>query len=866
MDELGVTEEDIENLSEAEKKRVLELVFQRMALEAKDKFLPFIHFMDPHFCEGRHHQIIAEHLEALENNEFNRLAVWMPPRSGKSFLISKYFPAWFIGRHPRSQILAISYSIDQVKTWGRQVRSVVQDKNFQAVFPGVQVSPDFRAADQWTTTDGGIYNGAGITGGIAGKGASLGIIDDPINEQDAYSVAALKHVQRWYPGGFRSRLMPNGKIVLTQCMTGDTQVLMGDKTWKPLSEIEKGDLVETWNDGQFETKTVLNSGITGNDPIYTIKTGNHTVRCNNRHPFLVWRPDELSLQPSARTTEWVKAEDLVVGDKLVVAYSWKGDGKEKRLSKDDAWLLGFMLGDGWVVKRHRRRKAEYATCVAKGIHKTLNEKVIRLFKSKWGVDITLTNAGYYRTDKHRVGNWLARNGLKPGVGAKDKRIPSYIYRSRPAIREAFLSGFVAADGMLRSSGRVEIGLANRELVADVKRLAMSLGYKVSNISEDHAWRQPPNSPTPVWSECFRVSYNIDNKAKVPFESKSVTSISIGASEDVYDLEVEDNANFIAEGLVVHNTRWNLEDLSGWLTQRAKENPELDQWKVLKIPGLLDLEAATMLGWTPELSGEYSPDTTYWPPAENPPEGAELTGWSTKYMKQTKLELPENQWQALYMQNPIPEGGAIFKDSYFQSWVEQTPPDCDFTMFSIDTAYSKKQKADFSAISYLGTWKNETGFVNLIGLGAWKGRWSFPEQKAEIIRLYHEHKPDVILVEEKATGKSIIDELRLAGLPVAGFNPGRDDKATRAHACCPYIFDGRFWLPAHKEWANDLRAELLRFTGTGNEKDDWVDTVTQAIIWLRQNNLLTISTDWSAINAEDWEKQEAEILSRGARVF
>lgn len=196
------------------KKELLAALEERAILQARTRFLPYIEHLNPMFVRGRHHELVAEHLEAVDRGDIKRLMVFMPPRASKSMMISQYFPSWYIGRHPTQQILSISYNIDLVSFFGRFVRNTVSSDDYRAIFPKVELSTDSRASDRWMTTAGGVYNAVGIGGGIAGKGASLGIIDDPLNEQDAWSKAKRDHVIQWFPGGFLSRLMPGGKIII----------------------------------------------------------------------------------------------------------------------------------------------------------------------------------------------------------------------------------------------------------------------------------------------------------------------------------------------------------------------------------------------------------------------------------------------------------------------------------------------------------------------------------------------------------------------------------------------------------------------------------------------------------------------------
>lgn len=158
--------------------------------------------------------MISDHLIAVEAGRIKRLIICLPPRHGKSEMGSLRFPAWFLGRNPGKQILCVSYSADLAEGWGSEIRNLISDEEYQRVFPAITLRKDKRAAGHWRTNQGGIYNAGGVTGGIAGKGAHIAVIDDPLSEQDAYSESAREHVKRWYPGGLRSRLMPGGAVIL----------------------------------------------------------------------------------------------------------------------------------------------------------------------------------------------------------------------------------------------------------------------------------------------------------------------------------------------------------------------------------------------------------------------------------------------------------------------------------------------------------------------------------------------------------------------------------------------------------------------------------------------------------------------------
>ena len=124
------------------------LLSQKIEQESKDDFLTFVRMMAPSivsdFRMGRHIEIISNKLKQLEDGEIKRLMVFLPPRSSKSVICSKLFPAWYIGRNPQHEILTVSHSDQLSSDFGRSVRDVVNTEDFQKVFRGVQLKSDVR--------------------------------------------------------------------------------------------------------------------------------------------------------------------------------------------------------------------------------------------------------------------------------------------------------------------------------------------------------------------------------------------------------------------------------------------------------------------------------------------------------------------------------------------------------------------------------------------------------------------------------------------------------------------------------------------------------------------------------------------------
>ena len=171
----------------------------RVQQQSKADFITFVRQMAPSlvsdFKMGRHIEVISEKLQQLESGKIKRLMVFLPPRSSKSVICSKLFPAWYIGRNPEHEILTVSHSDQLSSDFGRSVRDVVNDEKFQDIFKGVNLRTDVRAAGKWKTNQGGTYYAAGVRSQIAGRGAHIAILDDVMSEEDSYSEAGRRYVK-----------------------------------------------------------------------------------------------------------------------------------------------------------------------------------------------------------------------------------------------------------------------------------------------------------------------------------------------------------------------------------------------------------------------------------------------------------------------------------------------------------------------------------------------------------------------------------------------------------------------------------------------------------------------------------------------
>ena len=462
---------------------------RKRVLLAQNDFLAFIAAIDADYKFGTHLKRLGALLMQIEEGLKDRIAVSMAPRFGKSQMISIYYPAWYLGRHPDHKMILASHTSDLAVDMARKVRNLMQSDDYKTIFPGVTIAADAKAAGKWNTTKGGEVFAVGVGGALAGRGAHLAIIDDPLSEQDikAGNTASLDTVYEWFRAGLRTRLMPGGKIAIL------------------------------------------------------------------------------------------------------------------------------------------------------------------------------------------------------------------------------------------------------------------------------------------------------------------------------------------------HTRWHQRDLIGRLIKDSTLNPEADQYEIFEFPAILTVPNSAA---DPD-SEDYDPDApvelqkSLWPEQ-----------WSSEHLLRTKASMPAWQWNAQYQQQPTAQEAAIIKRDQIKWWAKEDPPEVDFTVQAWDTALTTNERSDYSACHTWGVWQNEDGVDNVILLNRVKGKYEFPELKRTALQQVKDWEPDTVIVEAKASGQPLIDEMRRSGIMVQDYTPGKgQDKIARVNAISDMFTSGQVWFP-ETWWASEVVEELLSFPN--GEHDDDVDATTLALIRIPKN--------------------------------
>ena len=374
-------------------------------------------------------------------------------------------------------------------------------------------------------------------------------------------------------------------------------------------------------------------------------------------------------------------------------------------------------------------------------------------------------------------------------------------------------------------------------------LAVNFGRKVKNLLETEEYQE-------IFEDC---ELSVDSKASGRWDTKSggmyyavgvgsnlagrggdlividdphseQTAMSASGFENAWEWYTAGPRQRLQPGgaIVLVQTRWSEKDMTGNLIRQMTKDSIADQWEVVELPAILP-------------SGEPT-----WPEF-----------WKREELEQVKASVPAYQWNAQYQQDPTAEELSILKREWWKVWDKEEVPNLQYVIQSYDTAFSKRETADYSAITTWGVFYplEIGGPPNLILRDAQKGRWDFPELKEIALDQYKFWDPETVIIEAKASGMPLTHELQNMGIPVVNFTPSRgNDKLSRVHSISPLFEAGMIWAPEER-WAEDVIEECAAFpNGT---HDDLVDSLTQALMRYRQGNFVQIPTD-------DWEEGEGSM--------
>ena len=775
--------------------------------DARTHFIDFARYVWPAAILGAHHKKMADAFDRIANGTLKRLIINMGPRHTKSEFSSYLLPAFSMGRRPDLKIIQATHTGELAVRFGRKVRNLMDTDTYREVFQDVKLQADSKAAGRWDTSHGGEYFAVGVGGAMTGRGADLLIIDDPHALEVSTPIPT-----------------PRGFVEIQH-------LCVGDEVFGP--------------DGKT-TVVTAKSPVYADRLLYSVLTDDGCeIICDSEHLWGVNSATNLSkakvVSKTARElSQWSKPNKPILPRVNPVEYP-KAD------LPIDPWVLGAWLGDG--TSSSGRITADPKT----GDQEYMISEFRRL-----GYEVSPIRGDGWTFTVYGLHAQLESLGV-----INNKHIPEVYLRGSVEQRMSLLQGLVDTDGCVLENGQAGFYNCDKNLVMAVVELLHSLGVKACLRSYEDKRERFATAKTN-----HRVMFRLAQCARMPRKLKNAytptdkrgRSIEVSAlpergSVQCITVDREDGLFLAGHGYVVtHNseqdalsplaldnawewftsgprqrlqpaaaivvvmTRWGTKDLTARLI-KSQAGTNSDQWELIDFPAIMDEGLDTERALWPEF-------------------------WKLKELQAVKASLSSQKWQAQWQQRPTSDEGAILKREYWRIWKNDWIPEFDYIIQSYDTAYSRKETADYSVITTWGIFYPSVDSGPAIMLiDVRRGRWDFPELKRIALDQYKYWHPDNVLIEGKATGVTLQQELRRSGIAVTMYTPGGrragQDKVSRAHTVAPMLESGMVWVP-ETAWAEDLVEECAAFPNGDN--DDQVDSTTQALMRFRAGNFIRLNTD------------------------
>lgn len=281
------------------------------------------------------------------------------------------------------------------------------------------------------------------------------------------------------------------------------------------------------------------------------------------------------------------------------------------------------------------------------------------------------------------------------------------------------------------------------------------------------------------------------------------------------------------------TRWHPDDLAGRL--QATDDWRENRWSHINFPAIKMTQGKIKMSRralppshpqhiaTPEEYIKTSPYKRHVYPEE------EAALWPERFSLddlKRRQRLNPREFASLYQQQPYIEGGNLIKTEWWRQYPADLSPE-NFTtlVIAVDTAFKKTESADYSVAVIAGMDRNGDIYI----VDVLRGKFDFPELKQRLIRLNNRWRGRglrAMYIEDKASGQSLIQELkRESGMSIIPYKVVHD-KVARVNAILPIIEGGRVFIPETAQWLDEFIDECVSFPGGSH--DDQVDAVTMAI--------------------------------------
>jgi predicted phage terminase large subunit-like protein len=582
------------------------------------------------------------------------------------------------------------------------------------------------------------------------------------------------------------------------CCTPGTKIWMADGSSKPIENIVVGDMVMT----RHGKRKVLASSVSGNtNDLVRMDCGVTSLTITSDHPILVG-------------DQWIPAGNIKIGDQVWVATSALTANMPTESYTNsimEPYLKGGLCTTGTKIKPITIRPISWQ-CLGETI-----------------------TASIQQVELDRRSKSLPR----------PKPLPRFVSQS---LQRAFIA---AKDLYLALLEKLEsfaprIALRNGEITDSYQSKEIALFADQST--------QPSNDFKSIAAELAMASQLYE---PIALKQMGVLRAERLPNSLTYNLTVEGEHEFIANGVVVHNC----DELAAWdYLQEA--------WDQIQFSVRLGKQTRILCTTTPrpkdlivDLVGRDGDDvcvttaSTY----------MNLANLAPSFQKQIlQYEGTKLGRQEIYAEIIDPEESGIIKRDMIKLWPSSKEfPKFEYILQSYDVATSEKTVNDPTAATTWGVFKPLDGPMSVLLIDCWQDRLQYPDLRPKVLDEYEvvygegreRKRVDLILIEDKSAGISLIQDLQRAHLPVRAYNPGRADKMQRLNVISSLFARGRVWMPEStqrpryvKDWVEPLLSQLCAFPDTTH--DDFVDSTSQALRFLRDAGWIDIDGPAPELYDED----------------
>jgi predicted phage terminase large subunit-like protein len=589
------------------------------------------------------------------------------------------------------------------------------------------------------------------------------------------------------------------------CCTPGTLIAMADGTEKPIETLRAGEIVGT----RHGSRKVLASGMSGNPSgLVTITSGSTRLTVTEDHPILIG-------------DQWVPAGNIKEGDLLWTAsFTPVSVGTRGQVATITTKGVGTFIDSSGKRSTAKSRMVLLSTTLITTLT-TTTSRILRPCQS-------LITKGIMQLE-----------GLALSV---KKRLQERTYRgpgvlNRQLAYSALNNSFQPQPISLESSAQQNVWNHGGSMPSSQKPVSAS-------SAQVSTWPRNRSSDTAA-------SDAMQSPRCVPIELRQmvVSSVERLPNSLTYNLTVEGEHEFIANGVVVHNC----DELAAWeYIQEAWDQIQFGMR--LKLP---DMKTRLICTTTPkpkdliiDLISREGDDVVLTTASTY----SNLDNLSDNFKRQIlQYEGTKLGRQEIYAEIIDPEEGGIVQRDWFKLWpAGKELPKLEFVVQSYDCAFTEKTVNDPTASITFGVFKPQDGGMCALIIDAWQDRLQYPDLKPRVLDEYEiifgegkeAKKVDLVLVEDKAAGIVLIQDLQRAHIPVRAYNPGKADKIQRLSIVANIVKAGRVYVPESsnrsgyvRDWAEAMVTQICSFPNT--DHDDFCDAFSQALRYLRDAGWLSI---------------------------